>query len=260
MSNYWSERIAATNEKLFNKTSAECEKQLAEYYRRAAIQTRNDIEALFFEMQKKEKEGKLLVNDLYRNERYFEVMNNLNQRLVALGEKEIEIDTKYFNNIYKATGEKLGKYLQGVSFTFDTSADAIINAIWCADGKHFSNRIWADKTLLSNEIQDALVDGIVRGIARDKIVKNLMNKFNTSFSNANRIQRTEMCYVQNQAAAASYINAGVTKYRYLAELDGRTSEICKKLDGKEFLFSEAIVGTNMPPCHPNCRSTIIPII
>jgi uncharacterized protein with gpF-like domain len=38
-------------------------------------------------------------------------------------------------------------------------------------------------------------------------------------------------------------------------LDSRTSEICRELNGKRFKLSEAEVGVNYPPMHPNCRST-----
>lgn len=260
MSDYWRSRVMKTNEKLFEKSTEQCEKQLAKYYRRAAIATKNDIEVLFYEIQKKESQGIIRINDLYRNERYFAVLNNLNRRLVALGEQEITVDRKYFDNIYKATGENLDKYLSMVNFAFDNNADAILNSVWCADGKQWSERIWDNKTLLSERLQEELVNGVVRGLPRDRIVKNLLNTFNVGFNEANRLQRTEMNYIQNQACAERYQKAGITKYRYLAEIDSRTSEICSKLDGQEFEFSQAKVGVNMPPCHPNCRSTIIPVI
>lgn len=49
----------------------------------------------------------------------------------------------------------------------------------------------------------------------------------------------------------------IKKYKYLAELDKHTSEICQELDGQVFLLEEAEVGINYPPMHPNCRSTVI---
>jgi SPP1 gp7 family putative phage head morphogenesis protein len=61
---------------------------------------------------------------------------------------------------------------------------------------------------------------------------------------------------------------------YLAELDDRTSDICQELNGKIFQLWEPIFEkwqtiawytndyetTNHPPMHPNCRSTLIPIL
>ena len=58
-----------------------------------------------------------------------------------------------------------------------------------------------------------------------------------------------------EATAMSYVEAGIDEYTYLATLDLKTSEICRRLDGKTFLLSERQEGVNYPPMHPNCRST-----
>ena len=38
----------------------------------------------------------------------------------------------------------------------------------------------------------------------------------------------------------------------------RTSDICRSLDGTVHKVSQAKVGVNFPPMHPNCRSTTVP--
>jgi SPP1 gp7 family putative phage head morphogenesis protein len=72
------------------------------------------------------------------------------------------------------------------------------------------------------------------------------------------IVRTSIQDVSNQASQQVYrANSDITsKYRYLATLDGRTSAICRSLDGQEFKYGEGPT----PPVHFNCRSTTIPII
>ena len=72
--------------------------------------------------------------------------------------------------------------------------------------------------------------------------------------------RTESCFVAGELTARAYEECSVEKYRYLATLDLRTSEICRSLDGKVFLLSERQAGKNYPPMHPWCRSTTISII
>lgn len=69
--------------------------------------------------------------------------------------------------------------------------------------------------------------------------------------------RTESAYVENAAQARAYDEAGIEKYRFVAALDKRTSEVCATLDGKVFELSKAKAGTNYPPMHPFCRSTTI---
>lgn len=62
-----------------------------------------------------------------------------------------------------------------------------------------------------------------------------------------------------QGTLAGYKEDGVEKYRILATLDERTSDICRSEDGKVYDVDKAITGVNYPPYHPHCRTTTIPI-
>ena len=72
---------------------------------------------------------------------------------------------------------------------------------------------------------------------------------------ATRIARTEATRVFNEAAGDRYKKAGIERFRWQAVMDERTSDICTELNGKIFLMSAP-----KPPSHPNCRSTIVPVI
>lgn len=93
------------------------------------------------------------------------------------------------------------------------------------------------------------------------------------------IARTETTRAANKGAEIAYLQAGVTHMRYSAVLDSVTSEICEHLDGKVVQVGEPFLtqaegfitangkaldlsyndGVPLPPSHPNCRSTIIPV-
>lgn len=49
----------------------------------------------------------------------------------------------------------------------------------------------------------------------------------------------------------------IKEYEFVATLDTKTSEVCRKLDGKHFKVDEATPGKNYPPMHPRCRSLTI---
>ena len=74
---------------------------------------------------------------------------------------------------------------------------------------------------------------------------------------ARRLVRTESAFVSGEVTAQAYEEAEITKYRYVATLDLRTSEICRELDGQEFAIKDRKVGVNYPPMHPWCRLTTI---
>lgn len=76
---------------------------------------------------------------------------------------------------------------------------------------------------------------------------------------ARRLVRTESCFLNGELNAMAYEECEIEKYRYLATLDLRTSEICRSLDGKIFPLSERKAGKNYPPMHPWCRSTTISV-
>ena len=52
-----------------------------------------------------------------------------------------------------------------------------------------------------------------------------------------------------QASQKAYDELDIDKYKILATLDKRTSEICQKLDGEVFNVKDAVIGVNMPPFH-----------
>ena len=58
--------------------------------------------------------------------------------------------------------------------------------------------------------------------------KNELGKFNT------RLVRTESNYYHNQIDLRAYEDKEIDKYRYLAVLDNRKSDICQELDGQVF--------------------------
>ena len=100
---------------------------------------------------------------------------------------------------------------------------------------------------------------LVRGRSPNDIARDFADRLNVSYSNAQRLIRTEINYISNKGSLQAYKDTGIVeKYRYLATLDSRTSDICRELDGKVFEIKEAKVGVNLPPLHPYCRSTTVP--
>ena len=257
MSNYWERRRQKQQDLLYDKTQKEIEEYLIQLYRQAFNGIEVDARLLWEEIVF---QGKGQINNLYRYNRYFSLMNTLNSILSTLGSEEIKITEEKLLELYYATGE-LVKDAEGISFTLlnEQGAKKVIEGIWCADGKHWSNRIWSNKQILQQRIERGLIDCVVRGVPKDEMVKTLMLTFGTGFNQADRIARTELTHVHNQAAKDSYTAAGFTKYKFLAAIDERTSEICQELNGKIFDFTDAVVGENFPPCHPNCRSTIVAV-
>jgi SPP1 gp7 family putative phage head morphogenesis protein len=77
------------------------------------------------------------------------------------------------------------------------------------------------------------------------------------FSHAQRLVRTEMNRILNQATLDGIKQAGGSTYEFLAIEDSRTCKRCQKLNHKRFKLKDKKVGLNFPPIHPRCRCTIM---
>ena len=133
-------------------------------------------------------------------------------------------------------------------------------------GRMYSDNIWRNKDNLVNFINQEITVGIIRGESIQKIARRLRNEtkadtLRLAQSWAERLVRTEINYAMNQAHLKGYKDSGVVeKYEFLAAHDKRTSKLCRDLDGEMFELSKAVVGENYPPMHPNCRSTVVPVL
>ena len=86
-------------------------------------------------------------------------------------------------------------------------------------------------------------DGVVQGITR---------------RSAEALMRTQVNHVVTQARQLTIDENQnvVASVAWRSTLDGKTSEICRARDGKTY----PIDSGPRPPAHPNCRSTIVPVL
>lgn len=125
-------------------------------------------------------------------------------------------------------------------------------------GENYSDRIWTNTDLLASRLQKTLAVAIANGQGIQKTARDIRNDYNVNQYYAERLVRTESNHFHNQGELEAYQQMGFEYFQFLATLDNRTSEICQEMDGKKFKVSEGIPGDNVPPLHPNCRSTIVP--
>ena len=168
---------------------------------------------------------------------------------------------KTYEDAYYKTAYNIatGTGLMPAFTTLDTDA---INAVLSEkfSGKSYSERIWTNSDLLAKQLSTKLASAIATGQPISKTAKDFRDRFGVSRYYAERLIRTETNHFYNQAANDSYKAMGIDKYKFIATLDSRTSEICAHMDGKIIEVDKGAVGVNIPPLHPNCRSTIAPYL
>lgn len=158
----------------------------------------------------------------------------------------------YYHGLFDI-GQKRGLD-NAVTQVSNARIERVLRTPW--SGKNYSERIWRNNAKLGASIQREIVAGMHRGATLQDLSRSLAQRMSVGMSDATRLVRTEMCYVQNQGALAGLIDAGMPFFLFIATIDRRTSLQCREMDGRVFPVEEATPGVNIPPLHPRCRSVI----
>ena len=257
--NYWAERIAKAQNLITSRGIKQTEKQLKKYYRRTMDGVIADFEAtydkLFNRMWEQGKEP--TPADLYKLDKYWKLQAQLREELTRLGDRQAKtlskaFETNYFEVYYSFALEGRTTYN-----TLDTQAvNQMINSIWCADGKTWSQRIWQNITQLQDTLNNSLIECVAAGKKTTDLKKQLQERFNVSYNKADMLVRTEMAHIQTQAAQQRYKDYGLEQVEVFVDEDERTCPICSKHEGERHFVNE-----KMPiPFHPRCRCCVVPVI
>jgi len=181
--------------------------------------------------------------------------------LAGMGQDELlsEASRKVYRDSYYRSVYDVSKGIGSTpSFSMlDTNTiNRVLNTKF--DGQNYSERIWGNSDILANQLKDKLAQAMANGQSIQKTARDFRERFGVSNYYAERLIRTETNYFHNSAEVDSYASMGFKYYEFLATLDSRTSDVCAEMDGRRFKISDGVPGYNIPPLHPNCRSTIVP--
>lgn len=262
---YWVQRQEETNKAVSRKNITATQKQLRKYYKASMERVLKDFEAVYDKLLATAKDGgQPTPADLYKLDKYWEMQGQLQHELQKLGDKSMGVMQKQFIAEYKDIYKNIAlPSAQGFA-TIDTAlAKQMVNAVWCADGYTWTQRIWNNIDYLQQTLNDELINCVVTGKKTSQLKKLLQNRFGVSHYQSDRLVRTEIAHIQTEAAKKRYEDYGLKRYEYHADPDDRTCKHgadCEALHGKIFYFSEMQAGVNAPPMHPNCRCAILPVI
>ena len=161
------------------------------------------------------------------------------------------------DSYYKATFDL--QQQTGLAYSFSDLPETEIKRLkafkWT--GEAYSDRIWSNTGALASSVKDELLVSLMTGRSVRDTSQAIAERFEVGKGKARRLVRTESAFFHNQMELLSYEDAEITKYKFVAVLDKRTSHICQQHDNKVYNTAEAVTGVNYPPLHPWCRSTTI---
>lgn len=232
---------------------------------------RKDLEGYLKELKQykdinfeKYKEIKLELETLATKSRISRLESLIVQTNQVINKQKFEEEKEVANRvreIYKTTFKSVQADigLKGVNTILPLKQiERAIQYPW--SGENFSERIWRNRDKLSRVLKTEITQSLIQGVNPQKLNKRIREQMGSGYKETQRLVRTELNYALNEATKIAYEEDEIEEYEFLAEVDNRTSVICKELNGQFFKVKDAVVGVNYPPMHPNCRSTTIPVI
>lgn len=255
---YWANRLAKAQNAITEKNLKQIQKQLNKYYATSMKHVIAEFENTYNKLLATIEDGKEPTPaDLYKLDKYWQLQGQLRQEVQKLGNKQIAALSKIFEVNFFEVYYSLGiEGLEAFSTLDKAAALQMINSIWVADGKTFSQRVWDNTNRLLETLNEQLTYCVITGKKTSELKKLLQERFGVSYHRADTLARTELCHIQTQAAQKRYEDYGIEYVEVLVDPDERTCELCKALIGKKFLTTD----TPPLPVHPNERCALVPVI
>lgn len=198
----------------------------------------------------------------YRMKRLERLNDDLDRMHESIYHSEKSGSDAFYSDLMKDSYYKATFDLQqqtGLAYSFSSLPETEIKRLrdlkWTGDV--YSDRIWENTGALASSVKDELLVSLMTGRSVRDTSQAIAERFEVGQNNARRLVRTESAFFHNQMELLSYEDAEIAKYKFVAVLDRRTSEICQEHDNKVYDTDKVVPGVNYPPLHPWCRSTTI---
>lgn len=255
---YWKDRHQEAQRILLTKSQKEIDRKLKKYYINLSKQLISDYEALYDKVLLKQANGEQISPaTLYQLDKYWELQAQTRKLLNKFGAYQQSLLSKVFQVFYQKSYNSIA--IEGLD-TFRTLDEGavrqVLEQIWTADGKSWSQRVWNNVAQLQATLEEGLIECVAAGKKTTQLKKELQQRFNVSYSRADTLVRTELAHIETEAAKQRYSDYGIQMVEIWADKDERRCDVCGKLHKKTYP-----VGSNVPiPAHPNCRCCIVPVI
>ena len=198
----------------------------------------------------------------YRMKRLERLNDDLDRIRESIYHSEKSGSDAFYSDLMKDSYYKATFDLQqqtGLAYSFSNLPETEIKRLkalkWTGDA--YSDRIWENTGALASNVKDELLVSLMTGRSVRDTSQAIAERFGVGQNNSRRLIRTESAFFHNQMELLSYEDAEITKYKFVAVLDKRTSHIFQEHDNKVYDTDKAVHGVNYPPLHPWCRSTTI---
>lgn len=251
----------------FELSIAEAETMLKNAPNKSMFEQMKTALATCTDEQRKQELETLLSSPAYAHRigRLNDLDSKISDMCSRLANAEIGVDTAHLGDIIqRAYMQTVFDVTKGADYraAFDLIPESRVKAILSTNwsGQMFSERVWDNTNALADGLKHDMLVGIMAGKSEQHMADDIMSRCGVGAFEARRLVRTETTCVANMAELYGYKELDIDEYEFSACLDSRTSDLCRELDGKVFKRNSAQAGVNLPPMHPFCRSTTLPVL
>lgn len=251
----------------FELSIAEAETMLKNAPNKSMFEQMKTALATCTDEQRKQELETLLSSPAYAHRigRLNDLDSKISDMCSRLANAEIGVDTEHLGDIIQsAYMQTVFDVTKGADYraAFDLIPESRVKAILSTNwsGQMFSERVWDSTNALADGLKHDMLVGIMAGKSEQHMADDIMSRCGVGAFEARRLVRTETTCVANMAELYGYKELDIDEYEFSACLDSRTSDLCRELDGKVFKRNSAQAGVNLPPMHPFCRSTTLPVL
>ncbi len=242
----------------------------------AVKEIESEVESKVFSYLKKQKKyliDKLNSSDLFKNQVFDDFINTLN---LDINDKVTEefIDDMYSslydisllsgNHAFEMINQKNVNATKQLAQEYAKRRSAeLIGKRIDKNGNIVNNKnpLYAISETTRKETVDLIKKAMEEGLSNDELAAEIEENFLFSKKRAKMIARTETNLADNNVTLEAFKVGQVKKKKWLTAKDDRVSEDCMANEAQgEIGIDDLFVSGNIaPPCHPNCRCTILAV-
>ena len=207
---YWGKRTLAEADALLTESILHSHRRLQKTYLSTAKYCIDQLEQIYIKIQNSGNPDQITRNMIYTYQGYYEKLQLCYDKLDKLGVKTVDGLSRNLTDLYvdntKFINSTTLKPL-GINISMggiDKRAEQASQAIWAADGKSWSERLWGDTARLKSTLQEVVPRVMMSGQGVMQLTYELQKEFSVSFDKAKRLATTELTHIYATSAQATY--------------------------------------------------------
>lgn len=186
------------------------------------------------------------------NNTSYKRLTRLSAFLHTLSTRVSSLETAYIEDMTSLAARIFEIELDAFNVELNDLED-LIKTPWGLDDLYFGDRIKVNCDKLKAQLASEVKQKLARGAKFDDVISDVEHRIDIAKRAAKNSILTESSALNTIIRREIFKQLGITKWKYYAQEDERTCEVCGSMHGKTFLLSAFEIGVTAPPLHRNCR-------